>query len=36
MSRITYHTKGVCSMQITFHIENGILLDVEFLNVDVQ
>jgi uncharacterized protein (TIGR03905 family) len=32
MSRITYHTKGVCSMQITFHIENGILLDVEFLN----
>lgn len=32
MQQVTYRTKGVCSRQITFNIEEGIVKNVEFVN----
>ena len=31
MAKYTYTTRGVCSRQISFEIENGILKNVSFL-----
>lgn len=31
MGKYTYTTRGVCSRQITFEVENGILKNVSFL-----